>query len=130
MKKLILIIGLISLTNFTSFSQVKNFHLTDSTTLFNKVDSLKQDEHTEFFLTMFNVVYNNQEELDLIVDNLGNKIYPEGYVLFSLSHGYYPKTEYINEGLDKKYKETYVYVEKNLLDSNIFILCPSPRFNK
>jgi hypothetical protein len=23
-----------------------------------------------------------------------------------------------------------VYVEKNLLDSNIFILCPSPRFNK
>ena len=109
MKKLILIIGLIFLTNFTSFSQVKNFHLTDSTTLFSKVDSLKQDEHTEFFLTMFNVFYNNQEELDLIIDSLGNKIYPKGYVLFSLSHGFYPKTEFINEGVDKKYKERQIF---------------------
>lgn len=123
MKKLVLFLVLSFLTT-TLFSQNK-FTLVDSTTLFGKVDSLKQDEHTEFALSVFNVVCKNDSELTLVVNNLGNKFFPEGYVLYWANKTYYPKTEYVNDETEKKFNNTYVYLEKTGTETNVYVLSPS-----
>ena len=127
MKKYIFfIIITIKLSN-NLFSQINNnqFTITDSTTLFSKVDSLKKDEHTEFALSMFSVVYNNRDELDLILNKFRNSVFPEGYVLYHLNNTYYPKTEYINDETDKKFNQTFAYIKENSFETIIYLLKPS-----
>ena len=124
MKKLVLFLTVSFLTTTTLFSQNK-FVLVDSTTLFGKVDSLKQDEHTEFALSVFNVVCKNDEELTLVVNSLGNKFFPEGYVLYWANKTYYPKTEYVNDETERKLNKTYVYLEKTGPETTVYVLSPS-----
>jgi hypothetical protein len=107
-----------------------NYSLVDSITIFSKVDSLKLEGHTEFYITNFNIYYTIEEELNLIIEKLGNKIYPEGFVLYYLSKGFYPRTEYMNDNTYRYYDKTFFYIYKNELGTNILILSPSPKFNR
>ena len=124
MKKLVLflVVSLSMVSNLSSQNNTNSFTLLDSSSLFSKVDSLKQDEHTEFALTLFSVVYNTQDELDLVVNKTGNLSFPEGYVLYFLNTTYYPKTEYINDETDKKFNQTFVYVDKTGSETVVYLL--------
>jgi hypothetical protein len=99
-----------------------NFTILDSFSLFNKVDSLKKDEHTEFALSRYNVVYDDQDGLDSIVNKVGNLTFPEGFVLYHSNTTYYPKTEYINDETDKKFKQIFVYVDKGVYETVVYLL--------
>lgn len=124
MKKLVLflVVSFSMVSNLFGQNNTNSFTSLDSTTLFSKVDSLKKDEHTEFALTVFSVVYNTQDELDLVVNRVGNLVFPEGYVLYHSNRTYYPKTEYINDETDKKFNQTYVYVNKTNIETVVYLL--------
>ncbi len=112
-------------TNLFSQNNHINYTVTDSTILFNKVDSLKKDEHTEFALSTFLVNYQSQEELRILVDKLANNFLPEGYVICWGNKTYYPKTEYINDETDKKFNQTFAYIKENSFETIIYLLKPS-----
>lgn len=124
MKKVVLFSVLSFLITKTVLCQnnTNRFALVDSTILFGKVDSLKQNEHTEFALSTFTVSHNSEDELNLIVNTLGNNVFPEGYVMFYGNKTYYPKTEYINEGTDKKFNDTFIYVDNSGFETTIYML--------
>jgi hypothetical protein len=124
MKKLVLflMVSFSIVSNLLGQNNTNNFTIIDSSSLFSKVDSLKKDEHTEFALTLFSVAYNTQEELDLTVNNLGNLVYPEGFVLYHSNNTYYPKTEYINDETDKKFNQTFIYVDKTGYETVVYLL--------
>ncbi len=131
MKKLILIIMVITLNKVILFSQNRNnFSVIDSISLFNKVDSLKLEGHTEFYLSVYNVLYGMDEELNLIIDKLGNKIYPEGFVLYYLSKGFYPKTEYMSNDTYKYFNKTFIYIDKKVSETNVYLLTSSPKLKR
>jgi len=124
MKKLVLflMVSLSMVSNLSSQNSTKIFTFLDSTTLFCKVDSLKQDEHTEFALSVYSVVYNNQAELDSTISKFGNLVFPEGSVLYHSNTTYYPKTEYINDETDKKFNQTFIYVGKDNYETVVYLL--------
>jgi len=127
MKNLFLVLTVSLFITNTSIGQStsKNFELVDSTTMFNKMDSLKVDEHTEFALSILIVNCKNENEIDLAVDKLGNKQYPKEFVDLYTNKTHYPKTEYINDNTSKKFNSTFVYVEKTELETKIYVLRPS-----
>jgi len=115
-------------TNLFSQNNHINYILTDSTIFFNKVDSLKKDEHTEFAFSNFLVMYQSQEELSILVDKLANNFLPEGYVICWVNTTYYPKTEYINDETDKKFYQTFAYIKENSFETIVYLLKPSRSF--
>ncbi len=132
MKKLVLflVVSFSMVSNLLSQNNTNSFTFLDSSSLFSKVDSLKQDEHTEFALSTFNVVCKTQEELDLTINKLANKVLPEGCVLYWANKTYYPKTEYVNDETDKKFNQTFVYVEKTNFETIVYVLRPSGQMGR
>jgi hypothetical protein len=104
---------------------ISEFRIVDSTKFYNKVDSLKKDKHTEFAFSTFLIDIKTDQELDLVVNMVGNIIYPKKYVLVTYNRTYYPNTEYINDGTDKKFNNTFVYIKNNNLEKIIYLLSPS-----
>jgi hypothetical protein len=127
MKNLILVltVGLFITNTTLGQNTSKSFELVDHSTMFNKVDSLKLDEHTEFAMSVLLVNCKNQEEIDLVVNKLGNKEYPKEFVEFYSNKTYYPKTEHINDNTSKKFNSTFVYVDNTESDTKIYVLRPS-----
>ncbi len=107
-----------------------NYSLVDSVTIFTKVDSLKKDKHTEFAFSKFTIVFETQEELDIILKKLGGKILPEENLIYWISRTYYPETEYINNDDFKIYGDTYIYVDKTFFETNVYVLRPSGRMKR
>jgi hypothetical protein len=103
----------------------KSFEMVDSSTIFNMSDSLELDKHTEFALSTLMVICKNEEELDFVVNTLGNNDYPEEFVLLYMNTTHYPENEYIEDNTSKKFKSTFVYVDRSDILAVVYVLRPS-----